>query len=46
MKHAGLPGTARASLYLYNGPEDIDALVVGLKKVASIFKVDSAVAVS
>lgn len=46
MKHAGLPGTARASLYLYNGPEDIDALVAGLKKVASIFKVDSAVAVS
>lgn len=39
MKREGLPGTARASFYLYNGPEDVDALVLGLKKVASIFKV-------
>ena len=39
MKREGLPGTARASFYLYNGPEDVDALVGGLKKVASIFKV-------
>lgn len=39
MKREGLPGTARASFYLYNGPEDVDALVLGLKKVASIFRV-------
>ena len=39
MKREGLPGTARASFYLYNGPEDVDALVLGLKKVVSIFKI-------
>jgi cysteine desulfurase/selenocysteine lyase len=45
MKREGLPGTARASFYLYNGPEDVDALVRGLKKVASIFKVAAPVSV-
>lgn len=31
MKTMGLPGTARASLGVYNQPEDIDALVAGLQ---------------
>ncbi|MDP2965157.1 MAG: cysteine desulfurase [Pelolinea sp.] len=32
-----LPATTRASLYLYNSTEDIDALVKGLAKVRKIF---------
>ncbi len=39
MKREKLPGTARASFYLYNGEEDVDALVRGLKKVVSTFRV-------
>ncbi len=38
MKSCGLTSTARASFYLYNGPEDIDRLVSALKKVRAIFK--------
>ena len=38
MKKEGITGTVRASFYLYNGPEDIDALVNALLKVRSIFK--------
>lgn len=37
MQKNDLAGTARASFYLYNGPEDVDALVSGLKKVQKIF---------
>lgn len=32
-----LPATTRASLYLYNTPEDIDQLVVALEKVRQVF---------
>lgn len=39
MKSEGIPGTARASFYLYNGPEDVDALVKALQKVSSLFRV-------
>lgn len=39
MKAEGIPGTARASFYLYNGPEDVDALVKALQKVSSLFRV-------
>jgi len=38
MKKIGLSGTARASFYLYNGFEDVDALIQGIEKVIEIFK--------
>ncbi len=37
MKQWSIPGTCRASFYLYTTKEDIDALVSGLKKVKTIF---------
>jgi len=37
MDHFGLAGTARASLYLYNTPDEIDALVEGLAMAAEVF---------
>jgi cysteine desulfurase/selenocysteine lyase len=33
----GLPATSRASFYLYNTHEEVDALVNGLEKVMKIF---------
>jgi cysteine desulfurase/selenocysteine lyase len=36
-QHFNLPATTRASLYLYNSEEDIDALVRGLAKVRKVF---------
>jgi len=38
MKKLDISGTVRASFYLYNGPEDVDALVRGIKRVRQIFK--------
>lgn len=38
MRLLDAPGTARASFYLYNGPEDVDALVRALNKVRDIFR--------
>lgn len=35
--HFGLPATARASFYIYNTPEEIDALVRSLHKVRTLF---------
>ncbi|RKH08282.1 cysteine desulfurase [Corallococcus sp. CA053C] len=37
MKRFGVAATARASLALYNTPEDVDALVKGLHKVREVF---------
>jgi cysteine desulfurase/selenocysteine lyase len=37
MECLNVPGTARASLALYNNEEDIDALVAGLLKVQQVF---------
>ena len=37
MDHFGIPATARASLGVYNTREDIDRLVVGLRKVLEFF---------
>jgi cysteine desulfurase/selenocysteine lyase len=37
MKKWSIPGTCRASFYLYTTKEDIDALVFGIEKVKSIF---------
>jgi cysteine desulfurase/selenocysteine lyase len=33
----GWPATARASFYLYNTEEDIDALMAALHKAATVF---------
>ncbi len=46
MKKLKIPGTARASLYLYNGYEDIEALVSGIQKVIDLFKVKKLVGVA
>jgi cysteine desulfurase/selenocysteine lyase len=37
MELFGLPGTARASLALYNNTDDVDRLVVGIEKARGIF---------
>ena len=37
MQCLGVAATARASLALYNGPGDVDALVSGLRKVREVF---------
>ena len=37
MEKMGWPATARASFYLYNTEEDIDALILALEKAASVF---------
>ena len=37
MEFFGLPGTARASLSIYNNEEDIDRFIKGLDKVIEIF---------
>lgn len=38
MEKMGWPATTRASFYLYNTREDVDALCAGLEKAASVFK--------
>ncbi len=37
MKQLGVPATARASLYVYNGPDDVDALAEALKTARDFF---------
>lgn len=37
MQKLGLSATARASFYLYNGKDDVDALILSLEKAARIF---------
>jgi len=37
MERFGLPATARASFYIYNDLEDVDALVAGIKRVQEVF---------
>lgn len=37
LRYLGLESTCRASFYLYNTTEDIDRLIMGLKKVYDIF---------
>lgn len=46
MKKLEIPGTARASFYLYNGIEDVDSLIKGIEKVIEIFKSKKIVTVS
>ena len=37
MERFNLPATARASFYIYNDLEDVDALTAGIKKVQEVF---------
>ena len=37
----GIAASARASLYLYSTPEEVDALVDGIKKAKKIFQINS-----
>lgn len=37
MQHFGLPGTARASLGLYNNSDDVDRLIAALEKARQVF---------
>jgi cysteine desulfurase/selenocysteine lyase len=37
MRRLNVAATARASFYLYNGPDDVDALVAALRRAAEIF---------
>jgi cysteine desulfurase/selenocysteine lyase len=39
MRVLGVPATARASFYVYNRPEDVDALIDALGKADAIFGV-------
>ncbi|MFN0073032.1 MAG: cysteine desulfurase [Chloroflexota bacterium] len=38
MKELDIAGTARASFYVYNTPEEVDALIVGLAKVKEMLR--------
>jgi cysteine desulfurase/selenocysteine lyase len=38
MEHFGLPGTARASLALYNNSDDVDRLIAALARAKEIFR--------
>ena len=38
MEKMGWPATARASFYLYNTEDDIDALILALEKAAEVFR--------
>ena len=38
MDKMGWPATARASFYLYNTEQDVDQLIFGLEKAATVFK--------
>jgi cysteine desulfurase/selenocysteine lyase len=37
MKKLGLPSTVRASFYVYNTPDEVDRLVVSLRRIAKFF---------
>jgi cysteine desulfurase/selenocysteine lyase len=39
MERMGWPATARASFYLYNTERDVDQLVSGLEKAATVFRI-------
>ena len=39
MEKLGVPATTRASFYIYNTPEEIDALIGGIEKAKRIFKI-------
>ena len=37
MRHLGVPATSRASFYVYNDTDDVDALIAGLRRVRDFF---------
>jgi cysteine desulfurase/selenocysteine lyase len=37
MRRLGVPATARASFYVYNDEEDVDALVRGVRRAQALF---------
>ena len=37
MRDLGISGTARASFYIYNSTDDVDALMHALRRAASVF---------
>jgi cysteine desulfurase/selenocysteine lyase len=37
MRRLGVPGTARASFYVYNGERDVEALVAGVASARDLF---------
>jgi len=37
MRDLGISGTARASFYIYNSKDDVDALMIALRKAATVF---------
>ena len=39
LRRLGIPGTARASFYLYNTRDEVDALVKAVRKAKSFFGV-------
>jgi cysteine desulfurase/selenocysteine lyase len=39
MRRFGVPATTRASLYLYNTKDDVDALLDALEKARAVFAV-------
>jgi cysteine desulfurase/selenocysteine lyase len=41
MERLGVPATTRASLYVYNTTEDVDALIQALEKAKGVFGIAS-----
>jgi cysteine desulfurase/selenocysteine lyase len=37
MRRLNLPATARASFYIYNNEQDVDALVAGVERAREVF---------
>jgi cysteine desulfurase/selenocysteine lyase len=37
MRKLGVPALSRASLYIYNGPDEVDALAASLARVREYF---------
>lgn len=42
MRHLGVSATARASVFVYNDPGDVDALIAGVRRAQSLFGVATA----
>jgi cysteine desulfurase/selenocysteine lyase len=41
MRRLGVPATCRASFYIYNGVDDVDALARAIVKAGELFKVEA-----
>jgi cysteine desulfurase/selenocysteine lyase len=38
LRELGVPATARASFYVYNTRDDVDALITGIERVRELFR--------